>query len=174
MTINATMPDKKSAGKGFERRYYSSWKEFGRDLRYLLSNRQMIKNAMRDSRIDQAFRERLMLAVTEVNGCRYCRTFHIGQAKEAGISLDEINIYLLGTIPDDIPEKQKLAICYAQHWAENERQADQDYLEQVRDWYGEESFELITMLLRMIWMGNLLGNTWDYFLHKISFGRWGS
>ena len=174
MTINVTTPDKKSTGTGFERRYYSTWKEFWEDLAYILSNRRMIKSAMRDPRIDLAFRERLMLAVTEVNGCRYCRTFHIGQAKEAGISLEEINVYLLGTIPEDIPEEQKLGVCYAQHWAENGRQADQDYLNQVREWYGEESFQSINMILRMIWMGNLLGNTWDYFLHKISFGRWSS
>lgn len=129
---------------------------------------------MSDPRIDPAFRERLMLAVTEVNGCRYCRTFHIGQAREAGISLEEINIYLLGTIPDDIPEDQKLAVCYAQHWAENDRVPDEDYQMQVREWYGEESFQSISMVLRMIWMGNLVGNTWDYFLYRISFGNLGA
>jgi AhpD family alkylhydroperoxidase len=173
MTGNSTIPDQKAAPEGFDRRFYSSLKEFWRDLGHMLSNRNQIKSAMRDTRIDPAFRERLMMAVTEVNGCRYCRSFHIGQAREAGISLEEINIYLLGTIPEDIPEDQKLAVCYAQHWAENDQQADKDYQQQVREWYGEDSFQSISMILRMIWMGNLLGNTWDYFLHKISFGRLG-
>ncbi len=173
MTNQSPMPGKRAADKGFQRRYYSSWKEFWRDLGYLLSRRGKIKTAMRDPRIDQAFRERLMLAVTEVNGCRYCRSFHIGLAKQAGISIEEIKIYLLGTIPDDIPEDQKLAVCYAQHWAENDTQADADYREQVQDFYGEESFQSISIILRMIWMGNLLGNSWDHILYRISFGRWG-
>ena len=158
---------------GFQRRYYQGWRSFWKDFKGLMTRRDQIKLAMRDSKIDSAFRERLMMAVTEVNGCRYCRTFHIGQAKEAGISMEEINTYLLGNIPDDIPEEQKLAVCYAQHWAENDASADEDYEEQVREWYGEESFQSISVVLRMIWMGNLLGNTWDYVLYRISFGKLG-
>ena len=158
----------------FQRRYYRGWRPFWADLKFLLRQRRQIRNAMRDPRIDPAFRERLMLAVTEVNGCRYCRTFHIGQAREAGITQEEINIYLMGTIPDDIPEDQKLAVCYARHWAENNQQADEIYEEEVREWYGKEGFQSISIILRMIWMGNLLGNTWDYVLFRISFGKWGN
>lgn len=128
---------------------------------------------MRSGLISDAFRERLMMAVTEVNGCRYCRTFHVGQAKQAGISMEEITQYLKGTIPEDIPEDQKLAVCFAQHWAENETQADHDYETQMVESYGESEFQAISLLLRMIWMGNLLGNTWDYILFRISFGKLG-
>jgi len=159
--------------QGFQKRYYTKISSFWNDFRFLITNRDQIKIAMRDPKIDSAFRERLMMAVTEVNGCRYCRTFHMEQAREAGISQDEINIYLLGAIPEDIPEEQKLAVCYAQHWAENNRDPDEDYLDQVREWYGDESFQSISMVLRMIWMGNLLGNTGDYLLFRISFGRLG-
>ena len=128
---------------------------------------------MRSELVTDAFRERLMLAVTEVNQCRYCRTFHIGQAKGAGISKEEIDIYLRGTIPDDIPEEQKLAVCYARHWAETDANPDQDYMDQVWEEYGEGGFEVISMVLRMIRMGNLLGNTADYLLYRISFGKLG-
>lgn len=159
--------------KEFQRRYYRGLGPLWADLKYLISRRRWIREAMRSDLISPAFRERLMLAVTEVNGCRYCRAFHIGQARENGISQEEINIYLLGTIPDEIPEDQKLAVCYARHWAENVQEADADYQMQVREWYGEESFQAISVILRMIWTANLLGNTWDFFLFKISFGKWG-
>ena len=33
--------------------------------------------------------------------------------------------------------------------------------------------ELINLVLRMIRVGNLWGNTWDLLLYRISFGRWG-
>ena len=157
----------------FQRRYYQGWGPFWIDLKFLLSHRGQIQEVMRSGLISNAFRERLMIAVTEVNGCRYCRTFHVGQAKQAGISIEEITEYLKGTIPEDIPEDQKLAVCYAQHWAENETQADHDYETQIVEFYGESKFQAISLLLRMIWMGNLLGNTWDFILYKISFGKLG-
>ena len=128
---------------------------------------------MQEEQISPAFRERLMIAVTEVNQCRYCRTFHIQQAYQAGLSKKEIDNYLSGVIPDDIPVEEKIAVCYAQHWAENGGQSDEEYENQIRESYGEEGFDSIQMILRMIQMGNLLGNTWDYFLYRISFGRWG-
>ncbi len=158
---------------GFSRRYYDRWSNFWSDLRYIFSNRDQIKAAMSSPKVDPAFRERLMLAVTEVNLCRYCRTFHVGQAKEAGIPMDEITEYLKGTIPEEVPEEQKLAVCYAQHWAETDANPDPDYIEQVKEVYGEDGSQAINMVLRMIRMGNLLGNTWDYFLFRISFGSWG-
>ena len=173
MTVDFTDQLNPTAKKEFHRRYYQSWSNFWKDLKYLLSNRAQIKTAMSSPQLNPAFRERLMLAVTEVNLCRYCRTFHVGQARQAGIPIEEITIYLQGTIPDEVPEEQKLAVCYARHWAETNSQPDLDYIDQVKETYGDDGFKAINMVLRMITMGNLLGNTWDYLLFKISFGQWG-
>ncbi len=159
---------------GFPRRYYRGWKRFWLDLKFMFSHRDRIKDAMRSELMTDAFRERLMLAVTEVNQCSYCRNFHVGQARRAGISQEEITRYLKGTIPEDIPEDQKLAVCYAQHWAENDTQPDPEFQAQVIQIYGERGFEAISIVLRMIWMGNLMGNTVDYLLYRLSFGKWGA
>lgn len=172
-TLESHNPPAELGKDGFRRRYYSSLRNFWADLGYLLTHRDEIKGAMRSDLVPIAFRERLMLAVTEVNQCRYCRTFHVGQAKQAGIPIEEISEYLKGGIPDDVPEEQKLAVCYAQHWAETGADPDPDYVDQVRGVYSENGFQNISMVLRMIWMGNLLGNTVDYFLYRISFGKWG-
>ena len=158
---------------GFQRRYYRGWKPFWQDLKTIISRQDKIKAAMDSSWLSAAFRERLMLAVTEVNQCSYCRRFHVGQAKKAGISTEEITAYLKGTIPEDVPENQKLAICYAQHWAETDVQPDSEFQDQVIQAYGKQGFEEITMVLYMIRMGNLLGNTLDYLLYRISFGKLG-
>lgn len=158
---------------GFSRRYYRGWKPLWKDLKYMFSRQKEIREAMRSDLITSAFRERLMLAVTEVNQCRYCRTFHVGQAREAGISTEEITQYLKGAIPADVPEDQKLAVCFAQHWAENETLPDPEFQAQVIQAYGEKGFQAMSIVLRMIWMGNLMGNTADYLLYKISFGKWG-
>jgi len=173
MTIDSTDQPHITAKNKFQRRYYQSWSSFWSDLKFLISNRDQIKSAMNSPKLNPAFRERLMLAVTEVNLCRYCRTFHVGQAKQAGISIEEIAVYLKGTIPDEVPEEQKLAVCYARHWAETDSHPDPDYIHQVKETYGEDGFQAINMVLRMISMGNLLGNTWDYILFKVSFGKLG-
>ena len=159
--------------KGFPRRYYQSWKRFWADLTYMFSHQDRIREAMRSELLTDAFRERLMMAVTEVNQCSYCRTFHVGQARKAGISPEEITKYLKGTIPEDIPEGQKLAVCYAQHWAESDTEPDPELQEQVIKAYGEKGFQAISIVLRMIWMGNLMGNTADYVLYRLSFGKLG-
>ena len=159
--------------KGFPRHYYRSWKRFWADLKYMFSHSDRIREAMRSELLTDAFRERLMLAVTEVNQCSYCRTFHVGQARKAGISPDEITKYLKGTIPEDIPEDQKLAVCYAQQWAESDTEPDPEFQDQVIEAYGEKGFQAISIVLRMIWMGNLMGNTADYLLYKLSFGKLG-
>ncbi len=173
MTGDLTDQPQLTAENKFQRRYYQSISNFWKDLKFLFSNRDRIKLAMNSSEINPAFRERLMLAVTEVNLCRYCRTFHVGQAKQAGIPIEEIAVYIKGTIPDDVPEEQKLAVCFARHWAETDGHPDSDYIDQVRKTYGEDSYQAITMVLRMITMGNLLGNTWDFILYKVSFGKMG-
>lgn len=171
---NSSGPVPVPSSAGFSRRYYRGLKPFWQDFRGLMSRRDRIRQAMRTPELTPDFRERLMLAVTEVNGCRYCRTFHVGQARQAGVSLEEISEYLKGTIPEDVPEEQKLAVCYAQHWAEMDAVPDQDYQDQVREVYGEELFQSIEIALRMIRLGNLLGNTLDYLLYRISFGHWGA
>ena len=174
---NRTQSNRTRAGHsmaGFPRRYYRTWGSFWADFKFLMSNRDQIRQAMQSDLITPAFRERLMLAVTEVNQCTYCRKFHVGQARQAGITTEEITQFLKGSIPGDIPEDQKLAVCYAQHWAESDGQSDPELKAKVIEAYGESGYKAISIVMRMIWMGNLLGNTGDYYLYRISFGRLGN
>jgi AhpD family alkylhydroperoxidase len=171
--ISLEQSSKPRKKQDFARRYYPGLKPFLSDLRWLLSRRDQIQEAMRSDRLPADFRERLMLAVTEVNQCRYCRTFHVGQARQAGISTQEITQYLKGNIPEDVPAYQKLALCYAQHWAETDADPDPEIESELLDVYGEQLARAINISLRMIRMGNLLGNTADYLLYRLSFGRWG-
>jgi len=128
---------------------------------------------MRDGRVSEAFRERLMLVVTEVNGCRYCRAFHRLEALKAGLSKAELKDILQGLIPDDAPEEEYEALAYARHWAENDTHADPEATQRLFQVYGAETAESILLILRMIRMGNLLGNTWDYFLYRLTCGKIG-
>ena len=155
----------------FTRRIYRGPGEIVRDLRALLSQRERLRAAMRGG-VEPAFRERLMLVVTAVNGCRYCSYAHARQALSEGISEEEIAT-LAERGFEGSPAEEVPALLYAQHWAETDGAPDSAARAAVEERYGEEALRSIEVILRMIRMGNLMGNTFDYALHRISFGRLG-
>jgi AhpD family alkylhydroperoxidase len=157
----------------FKRRIYHSLAELAADFRAITSRRKEIRPLMQGEVIDPAFRERLMLAVTQVNGCRYCSYGHARQALAEGISQEEIEALGQGMFAGS-PSEEVPALLYAQHWAEADGEPDQVVRQRLVEQYGEEAAAGIELVLRMIRMGNLLGNTWDYVLYRISFGRWGA
>ncbi|MBI9051926.1 MAG: carboxymuconolactone decarboxylase family protein [Anaerolineaceae bacterium] len=156
----------------FPRRYYNNPIDFFRDFSDLMKKRSLIREAMRIE-ISMEFRERLMLMVTEVNGCRYCSYYHARLALEAGISGEELNELLSGSIPQNAPSDEIPALFYAQHWAEKAGNADDEATEKITQLYGQKKTDAIHIVLRMIRMGNLLGNTWDFVLYQLSFGKLG-
>jgi AhpD family alkylhydroperoxidase len=132
----------------------------------------MLREAMRENGLDPAFRERLMLVVTGVNGCRYCSYAHAREALSQGINQKEIDALGEGMF-EGSPSTEIPALLYAQHWAEMDGNPEPGVREQIRQRYGKRILEQIEIALRMIRMGNLLGNTFDYLLYRVSFGRWG-
>ena len=158
--------------KKFLRRVYSRSGEFLQDFRYMMSRRSMIRRAMREL-ISPPFRERLMMVVTEVNGCRYCSYYHSRQALTSGVPESELRELLAGSIPKDAPAGELPALLYARQWAANNAQPDPQAEQRLREVYGEETSQAIHIVLRMIRVGNLLGNTADYWLSLLTFGRLG-
>ena len=113
------------------------------------------------------------MAVTTVNGCRYCSYFHAKQALKSGLPQEEISQMLSGDV-DSCPEEEAVAVIYAQHWAESNTHPDPEAIQKLQETYGFEKVEAIHLVLRMIRLGNLLGNSWDYLLYRISRGKWGN
>lgn len=69
------------------------------------------------------FRERIMLAVTQVNGCGLCAWAHTREALRAGIDRAEIRQMLAAEF-DGVPEGQRTALLFAQHWTDTQGQPD--------------------------------------------------
>lgn len=158
--------------KKFPRRTYRGVRDFWGDVRFPFQNRVKLRRAMGGDLVSLAFRERLMLAVTAVNDCRYCSYYHAKEALRANLSEAEIRQMQDGIL-DQAPAEELPALLYAQHWAESDGRPDPDARQKLVDTYGAEKAEAIEMVLRMIRTGNLLGNTADYFLYRLSFGRLG-
>lgn len=155
----------------FNKRTFRNLKEFFTGLYFPVRNMKQLREVYNKGLLSPDFRERLMLAVTSVEGCRYCSHFHTRLAFKNGISAAEIGKLLSGDI-EGCPEEEALAVLYAQHWAESDTHPDPEAVQRLSEAYGSEKAEAIQLMLRMIRLGNLLGNTWDYFLYRISFGKW--
>jgi AhpD family alkylhydroperoxidase len=155
----------------FKKRTYGSARELIADLCFPIKNRKRLREVKNKGLLSPAFQERLMLAVISVEGCRYCSYFHSRLALKGGVSQQEIGKLLSGEV-EGCPEEEVLAILYAQHWAESNACPDQEAVDRLEEAYGSEKADAIHLMLRMIRLGNLLGNTWDYLLYRISFGKW--
>jgi AhpD family alkylhydroperoxidase len=155
----------------FNKRTYSSLRDFLKDLFFPIRNRKRLKEVKNKGLLSPAFRERLMLAVTAVDGCRYCSYFHAKLALKEGISQEEIGRLLSGDF-EGCPEEEALALLYAQHWAESDSHPDPEAVQKLQATYGVEKTEAIHLMLRMIRLGNLLGNSWDYLLYRITCRKW--
>jgi AhpD family alkylhydroperoxidase len=155
----------------FNRRTYSSLSEVAADLQAILARRDHMRPLMRGELIDAAFRERLMLAATAVNRCRYCSYLHARRALVEGMSSEEVEALQTGELANSPPE-ELAALLYAQHWAETRGKPDPAARERLVEQYGEERVDAMELALRTIQMGNLFWNTVDYVLGRVSFGRW--
>jgi AhpD family alkylhydroperoxidase len=158
--------------KKFDRRTYQNLSAFATDLKKIMAKRDQMRPLMRGEVINPAFRERLMLAVTAVNRCRYCSYAHARQALVNGINKEEI-VALQDGVFENCPKDELPALLYAQHWAETRGKIEPTARTQIIEKYNEETVNAIDLTLQTIQMGNLLGNTLDYFLYRLSFGRLG-
>jgi len=156
--------------KAFNHRIYHSLSAFIVDLKAIMVRRDQMKPLMRGELIDAAFRERLMLAVTAVNGCSYCSYAHARQALVEGIDSDEVKALQDGVV-ENSPREELPALLYAQHWAETGGKTDPVARGRIIELYNEDTVNAIELALRTIQMGNLSGNTLDYILYRLSFGR---
>jgi AhpD family alkylhydroperoxidase len=158
--------------KQFNKRFYQNPLHLIQDVTYILTHAPHARALVRRN-ITPAFRERLMLTVTAVNACRYCAYFHTRLALATGIEHTEIE-QILGGVLENVPERERVALAYAQHWAETNAQPDPAVRAMFVATYGDDTARAIELVLRMIRVGNLMGNTFDYVLYRLSFGRYGA
>jgi len=150
-----------------EKRTYCSLREFFSDIWYLFKNSPFIVRMAWNRTLSRSFQERLMLAVTSVYHCRYCTWVHTGAALASGVSREEISRIMEGALPE-CPEEETTAILYAQHWADTNANPLAQATAKLEQAYGPNKARAIQVVLRMIRVGNLTGNTWDYHLHRLS------
>ncbi|QSX08504.1 carboxymuconolactone decarboxylase family protein [Alkalibacter rhizosphaerae] len=122
--------------------------------------------ARRSGELSQPFVERLMLAVTEVNGCLICSYAHTKMALEAGLKNEEIQRMLAGEF-EDAPVEELPAILFAQHYTESRGKPSRKAWDRIVDVYGEPKALRILGAIRMIMIGNAYGIPWSSLTNRL-------
>jgi AhpD family alkylhydroperoxidase len=149
----------------FSKRIYTP-RSLLQDFRDILNHFHEFRSAVRSRRIDQAFAEKIMLAVTAVSGCRYCSYGHARMALASGVSPEEVDLLLGGEVGHASPEEAP-ALFFAQHYAESGGHPDPEMVQKLVQTYGQERARDILAHVRMITLGNLSGNTFDALLSRL-------
>ena len=154
----------------FKKRKYDNPLNFLGDLAQVAGSPSSLAKLVTGSgELTPAFREKIMLAVTSVNQCRYCSFFHGLIALKEGASRGEVRKLLDGII-DDVEEHEREALLYGIHWADSRGNPSEEARQKMIESYGEKLTEEIEFAIRSIMLGNYTGNTVDFFLNKASFG----
>jgi len=110
--------------------------------------------------------ERIMLAVTEVNGCGICSYAHTKIALEAGMRSEEIANLLSGAF-DNVPKEELTGVIFAQHYADSRGNPSRESWERVIEEYGASTAKGILGAIRGITIGNVYGIAWSSFFNRL-------
>lgn len=113
-------------------------------------------------------KERIMLAVTEVNGCTMCSYVHTKLALKAGLSDHDIKELLAGDL-EGVPEEESVAVLFAKNYAFNKETIDTEFYQKLVDTYGIRKARSILGVTHVITMTNGMGISLDLLKHTLSF-----
>ncbi|MBI5458730.1 carboxymuconolactone decarboxylase family protein [Methanobacterium sp.] len=122
--------------------------------------------AKRNRELSSKFIERIMLAVTEVNGCAICSYAHSKRALESGMSNEEIQKMLRGIV-DDVPGDEMAGIMFAQHYADTRGNPSKESWQRIVEIYGISKATGILGSIRTIMIGNTYGIPWSSFFNRL-------
>ena len=152
-------------GQEFYKKIYSLKELYVTIYKGLRTIKYMMKSK-KSNQLNPDFIERIMLAVTEVNGCEVCSYAHTKIALEQGMSSEEIQMILSGNA-ESITGEKAVAILFAQHYADTRGNPSQDSWQRVIEVYGETKAMGILGAIRMIMIGNVYGIALSAFRRRL-------
>ncbi|MDV7186213.1 carboxymuconolactone decarboxylase family protein [Lutibacter sp. TH_r2] len=138
---------------------------FYKHLKIFVASFSDFRKARKNGNVSKAFSEKIMLAVTEVNGCRYCNYVHTKNAIDAGTSEDEIKMLLNGEL-GELDNDESVALMFAQHYADTEGNPDKETYSAFVEHYGEQKAADILAMIKVIMVANIHGISLDAFVSR--------
>jgi len=149
----------------FKKRIYDLG-SFFHDVIYLARNIPGVIDALCCRRVSKSFRAKLNMAVISVLGCRYCSWLHSEIALAQGVEGKELKSLLSQEI-GDFPEEEAIALAFAQHYSETGGTPHKEAEKSFYEYYDKKLAENIVIYIRIIYLGNLSGNTIDAFFNRL-------
>ena len=149
-----------NSDKSFRKKRFTA-RSLPRAIAHFMQNIPGLVRALRADRVDAQFAEKIMLAVTAVNECRYCTRYHTDMAQETGVDQATIDHILESDIDAAVNETERPALVFAQQYAEANGDPHSETLSDLRAAYESETANDVLAFVRAIYFGNLSGNTFD-------------
>jgi len=130
----------------------------------------LLRTSRKKRIMNKMFKERIMLAITEVNGCTMCSYVHTKIALSSGMSKDDI-LKILDGDSSNIPVNEAVAIIFGQNFAYSKENPGEEAIDRLIEDYGFEKSNLILAACNMITMTNGMGTSMDFFYNRLRFKR---
>jgi AhpD family alkylhydroperoxidase len=154
-----TVHGPKSSG-AFVKRIYNC-PDFKRDFKYAMRNFPRFMKIVLFNREIRRLVKKILLIVSAVNNCVYCKWFHTKMALITGIAPDEVRRLLMSQIDGAIDNNELPALLYARHYAETHARPDPEMTKAAAAFYGEQLMGDLTIVIKNVTFANLGGNTFD-------------
>ena len=151
--------------KTFTKKIFTA-KLFISDLGYLIWHSPKIIKVFTAKQHHQHLIEKILIVTDAVNECGYCSWLDAKLALRSGVSEAEIKNMLNLQFHTHASENEMLALLYAQHYAESNRNPDPDMTRKLIDYYGKSTANDIVLAIRMVTFGNLYFNTWGAIISR--------
>lgn len=136
----------------------------------LIRTVRYVRKARKEELLDKHFMERIMLGVTQVNGCPLCSFAHTKMALEMGMEAQQIE-ELLGGELDNIPLEQLKAVLFGQHYAETTGRPSKKSWDEIVHEYGVDGAKGILGTIRIMMVGNIWGIVIGLLKSRIQFRK---
>jgi AhpD family alkylhydroperoxidase len=150
----------------FQKRILSGPCQLREEMDCLLETVPLLQDSFRNKRLNRLFAEKIMIAVSGVNGCRYCCFAHARIALANGMSGDQVAQLIDGDLGELGPE-EALAVAFAMHFAETGGDYEPASFSRVQAALGSQTAEDVLVLTRVMVLANLVGNTFDAFVSRV-------
>ena len=145
-------------------------KEQLRNIYYGAKGFVLLRFSKKTRLMNKKLKERIMLSITEVNGCEMCSFIHTKIALSSGMSKEDIKQILDGDTTN-IPLDEAVAVMFGQDFAYSKECPSSESINRIIDEYGYSKAELIVAACNMITMTNGMGTSMDYFYNRIRLRR---
>ena len=125
-----------------------------------------MSRAKRKEELSTELIEKVMLTVTEINGCEVCSVFHNKVAEKEGMKEEEIQMLFVADV-EEIPQEDALAILFSREYANSLGNPSEDSWNSLKTFYGESKAKGILGAVRTIMMGNTFGIVWGALVNRL-------